>query len=143
MHFFTEGFFFFGGTGDRKTPLSRAGFDASVDGLKAKAGLSLFLNQFLEFSTCFARCSQQGTNALGFGFISWFCLMVIVPSRAQAEFICIALTNIPDGQPLLRIQPDGKWGSQDRDAKQSIRILEPKRRSFFENSVKEKRGTSG
>lgn len=101
-------FFFFLGTGDRKTPLSWAGFDASIDGLKAKAGLSLCLNQFLEFSTCFARCSQQGTNALGFGFISWFCLMVIVPSRAQAEFICIALTNIPDGQPLLRIQPDGK-----------------------------------
>ena len=116
---------------------------ASIDGLKAKAGLSLFLNQFLEFSICFARCSWQGTNPLGFGFISWFCLMVIVPSRAQAEFICIALTNIPDGQPMHRIQPDGKWGSQDRDTRQSIRILEPKRRSFFENTVKENRAPRG
>ena len=43
--------------GHHKTPLSWAGFDASIDGLKAKAGLSLFLNQFLEFSICFARCS--------------------------------------------------------------------------------------
>lgn len=69
--------------------------------------------------------------------------MVIVPSRAQAEFICIALTNIPDGQPMHRIQPDGKCGSQDRDTRQSIWSLEPKRRSFFENTVKENRAPWG
>lgn len=52
-----------------KTPLNRARFDFSSDGLKAEVDRSLFLNQLLEFSVCFARHSCEGTYPSGFGLV--------------------------------------------------------------------------